>query len=199
MVKRKNSLAVYTKRRNFVKTSEPAPKKTPKKILPKQSNTLPIFTIQEHHASHLHWDLRLEIDGVMPSWALPKGPSLNSKVKRLAVQTEDHPLGYATFEGTIPAGEYGAGTVMVWDYGTYENIRRKDGALIPMRQCLQDNRMEFVLYGKKLHGAFVLIKIKNNWLFFKKNDTFASTQDITATETRSALTNRTIEEIQETS
>ena len=192
MAQKKESLTIYNKRRDFDKTSEPKPIKKSLKI---KMVELPIFTVQEHHASHLHWDLRLEIDGVMPSWALPKGPSLDPKIKRLAVPTEDHPLDYATFEGTIPPGEYGAGTVMVWDYGTYENIHRKDGKLVPMAQCLKNERMEFVLNGKKLKGAFVLIKIKNNWLFFKKNDEQASTQDITKTETRSALTNRTIDEI----
>jgi len=111
------------------------------------------------------------------------------------VQTEDHPLSYATFEGVIPEGEYGAGTVMVWDYGTYEDIRTKDGKLVPMGQCLKDGRIEIILNGKKLHGVFILIRTKINWLFFKKTDAYSSTKDITKTESRSALTDRTIEEI----
>lgn len=192
MTPKKEPLNAYNKRRDFDKTSEPKPVR---KRLKSKITHQPIFTVQEHHASHLHWDLRLEIDGVMPSWALPKGPSLDPKIKRLAVPTEDHPLDYATFEGTIPEGQYGAGTVMVWDCGTYENIHRKDGKLVPMGECLKNARIEIILHGKKLKGAFVLIKIKNNWLFFKKNDDFSSTQDITKTETRSALTNRTIDEI----
>lgn len=184
------SLKTYEKKRDFSKTTEPQPSRIKKTII-----NQPIFTIQEHHASHIHWDLRLEIDGVMPSWALPKGPSTDPKIKRLAVQTEDHPIDYATFEGVIPEGEYGAGTVMVWDYGTYENIHKKDGKIVPMPTCLKQGRMEFFLHGKKLQGGFVLIKIKNNWIFFKKNDDYASKEDITKTESKSALTNRTIEQI----
>lgn len=183
-------LKEYAQKRDFTKTPEPKP--VGKKIA---QDGLPIFTIQEHHASHLHWDLRLEIDGVMPSWALPKGPSTNPKIKRLAVQTEDHALDYATFEGTIPEGEYGAGTVMVWDYGTYENMHRKDGKPIPMAECLKQGRIEIVLNGTKLKGGFVLIKIKNNWLFFKKNDEYASADEITKKLTKSALSNRTITQI----
>ena len=188
-MKESKVLESYARRRNFTKTTEPRPKRI------KKTQKLPIFTVQEHHASHLHWDLRLEIDGVMPSWAIPKGPSLDPKIKRLAVQTEDHPLSYATFEGVIPEGEYGAGTVMVWDYGTYEDIRTKDGKLVPMGQCLKDGRIEIILNGKKLHGVFILIRTKINWLFFKKTDAYSSTKDITKTESRSALTDRTIEEI----
>lgn len=184
-------LKAYAQKRDFTQTPEPQP------VVGKKINDgLPTFTIQEHHASHLHWDLRLEIDGVMPSWALPKGPSTNPKIKRLAVQTEDHTLDYAKFEGVIPAGQYGAGTVMVWDYGTYENTHKQDGKPIPMAECLKQGRIEIVLYGTKLKGSFVLIKIKNNWLFFKKNDDFASIDDITKTHTKSALSNRTIAQIE---
>lgn len=188
-IKKVEPLEVYTRRRNFEKTTEPDPMRV------KKMQKKPVFTVQEHHASHLHWDLRLEIDGVMPSWAIPKGPSTDPKIKRLAVQTEDHPIAYATFEGVIPEGEYGAGTVMVWDFGTYENIRIKDGISVPMDQCLKDGRIEIVLHGQKLRGVFVLIKTKINWLFFKKSDEYSSIEDITKTQTRSALTNRTIDEI----
>lgn len=188
-IKKVEPLEVYTRRRNFEKTTEPDPMRV------KKMQKKPVFTVQEHHASHLHWDLRLEIDGVMPSWAIPKGPSMDPKIKRLAVQTEDHPIAYATFEGVIPEGEYGAGTVMVWDFGTYENIRIKDGISVPMDQCLKDGRIEIVLHGQKLRGVFVLIKTKINWLFFKKSDEYSSIEDITKTQTRSALTNRTIDEI----
>jgi bifunctional non-homologous end joining protein LigD len=186
-------LTTYKEKRNFKKTPEPGDDETPSK---KEHN---IFCIQEHHARALHWDFRLEVDGVMPSWALPKGPSTNPNVKRLAVQTEDHPVSYATFEGIIPEGEYGAGTVMVWDYGTYKNIREKNGTLIPMSTCIQEGRIEIFLEGKKLNGIYVLIRLKNshkNWLFFKKNDEYAnSEEEITTKETSSALTGRSIAQI----
>lgn len=187
----KKTIKEYEQKRNFTKTPEPAAKK---KIATK--STAPIFVMQEHHASHVHWDLRLEIDGVMPSWALPKGPSTDPKIKRLAVRTEDHPISYANFEGIIPEGEYGAGTVMVWDIGTYENIHTKDGILIPMEQSLKEGRIEVVLHGQKLRGAYIMIRLKDgdNWLFFKKTDEYASVQNILA-ENKSALTQRTIEQI----
>lgn len=150
-------LTEYYKKRDFKKTSEP-------------NEEAPIdfggsiFVVQKHHASHLHYDFRLAIDGVLKSWAIPKGPSTNPKDKRLAVMTEDHPLAYAEFEGIIPKGEYGAGTVEIWDRGTWEAI--SDVAL-----GLQQRKLEFILHGKKLHGTWVLIGFKNdhkNWLLIKK-------------------------------
>ena len=117
-----------------------------------------IYVIQKHDASHLHFDLRLEMDGVLKSWAVPKQPPTTPGVKRLAVQVEDHPVGYANFEGTIPKGEYGAGTVEIWDKGSFSLLDRKDNKLI------------VEINGTKLKGAYVLIKLKQskNWLFFKK-------------------------------
>jgi DNA ligase D-like protein (predicted 3'-phosphoesterase) len=114
------------------------------------------YVIHEHHATHLHWDLRLEMNGVLKSWAVPKEPSENEK--RLAVQVEDHPLGYEKFEGTIPEGQYGAGKVIIWDKGTYEPID------------VSDKKMIIKINGKKLKGIYVLVKFKppKNWLFFKK-------------------------------
>ena len=119
---------------------------------------MPIFTIHEHHASHLHWDLRLEMDGVLKSWAVPKEPSDDPAVKRLAVAVDDHPLSYASFEGEIPEGSYGAGLVKIYDSGKYGIIERKDGKII------------FTLSGKKLEGTYCLIRLKDskNWLFFRK-------------------------------
>ena len=126
----------------------------------KNKNKKPIFVIQEHHASHLHWDFRLELDNVLKSWAIPKEPPKEEGVKRLAIAVEDHPLNYAKFEGTIEEG-YGKGTVKMWDKGTYEMESRKD------------KKMVFVLHGKKLKGKYVLLKFdkaKNGWLFFKKEE-----------------------------
>jgi len=144
------SLEEYNKIRNFKKTNEPEGK------IKKGQNK--IYVIQKHNASHLHYDLRLEINGVLKSWAIPKEPPTEKGIKRLAVQTEDHPLDYADFEGKIPEGEYGAGKVEIWDNGTYE-LKESD-----------DDKIIVNINGKKLKGQFCLIKFKNqekNWLFFK--------------------------------
>jgi len=124
---------------------------------------MPGFVVHEHHARHLHYDFRLEMDGVLKSWAVPKGPSMNPADKRLAIMVEDHPLDYASFEGVIPEGQYGAGTVSIWDKGTYQLI---DGGI-------ESGRLEFLLKGKRLKGTFVLIKMKGKekeWLLIKKKD-----------------------------
>lgn len=119
----------------------------------------PRFVIQKHQATHLHYDFRLEMDGVLKSWALPKDPPTKSGVRRLAVQVEDHPLDYIDFEGSIPEGTYGAGTVEIWDKGTYILRTRKEG------------KIEFTLQGNKLEGIYLLIRFRNkNWLFFRKKD-----------------------------
>ena len=149
---KKTTLDQYQERRNFSKTPEPAA------TIKKRSHKDPIFVIQKHDASHLHYDFRLEIDEVLKSWAVPKGPSTDPGTKRLAMPTDDHPLEYATFEGTIPEGEYGAGTVMVWDIGTFENIKHSKGQLIPMNQCYENGHIEIFLYGKKLKGGYALIR-----------------------------------------
>lgn len=151
------SLEEYSRRRDFSKTSEPKPevKKSPGK---------PIFVVQKHDASHLHYDLRLEKDGVLKSWAIPKEPPLKEGIKRLAVETEDHPLEYASFEGVIPEGEYGAGTVEIWDKGTYSYTK------------FSEKEITLNLEGGKMKGNYVLIKLKpnprfkgdKNWLIFKK-------------------------------
>jgi bifunctional non-homologous end joining protein LigD len=149
-------LEAYRKKRNFQKTSEPEGK-----VIQAKKNL--IFVVQEHHATHLHYDFRLSIGGVLKSWAVPKGPSFNPKEKRLAVLTEDHPLEYAAFEGEIPAGEYGAGKVIIWDHGTWEP--KKDP-----NKAFQEGKIHFVLHGKKLTGEWVLLRFKDqekNWLLFK--------------------------------
>src|SRR6476620_5991736 len=137
-------LAEYTRKRDFKKTREPSGKKS----ATRKKGTLR-FVIQKHAASHLHFDLRLECDGVMKSWAVPKGPSLDPKVKRLAMQVEDHPVDYAKFEGVIPEGEYGGGTVMVWDYGTYKPEETDDP-----EAALRKGDFKFTLEGEKLKGSW---------------------------------------------
>jgi len=151
------SLSEYEKKRKFESTTEPKGKEKEDVKSRKENNKL-IFVIQRHDASHLHYDLRLEIGGVLKSWAVPKIPPTKEGVKRLAVQTEDHPIGYADFEGIIPEGNYGAGTVEIWDRGNF--ILEKIG----------DNKIIFKLEGEKMKGDFVLLRLKNskNWLFFKK-------------------------------
>jgi bifunctional non-homologous end joining protein LigD len=158
------SLAEYRRKRQFRATPEPRGK-----TRPAEGNQ---FVVQEHHARRLHWDFRLEVDGVMKSWAVPKGPSLNPADKRLAIQTEDHPIEYNKFEGTIPAGHYGAGTVSIWDAGTFELERPA-----PAREQIERGELKFILHGKRLRGSFVLVRIrprertdKREWLLIKHKD-----------------------------
>ena len=155
------TLKKYRSKRNFKKTSEPSGKKSA------QKNSKPLYVIQKHQASHLHYDFRLEMGGVLLSWAVPKGPSKNPKVKRLAVQVEDHPVSYGLFEGVIPEGEYGAGTVEIWDKGTWKCLSK-----FP-KKSYQDGNLTFLLEGKKLTGVWKLIRLKNdpkNWILFKIKD-----------------------------
>jgi DNA ligase D-like protein (predicted 3'-phosphoesterase) len=149
-VKSTLSLKDYEDKRNFDKTLEPKGYSRGE-----QGN---IYVVHKHAATHLHYDLRLEMDGTLKSWAIPKEPPVEPTVKRLAVQVEDHPISYATFQGTIPEGEYGAGTVEIWDKGTYKLIDRKEDKLV------------VEINGEKLHGSYVLVRLKSkkNWLFFKK-------------------------------
>ena len=130
----------------------------------------PRFVIQKHDASNLHYDLRLEVDGVLKSWAVPKGPSTDPREKRLAIATEDHPLDYADFEGVIPEDEYGAGTVLVWDHGTYENITEAEDGLHPMSEALSDGHASVRLSGEKIRGGYALQRIDDDadqWLLIK--------------------------------
>jgi len=161
----------------------------------------PIFVIQKHDATTLHYDFRLEADGVLKSWAVPKGPSADPKEKRLAIPTEDHPLDYADFEGVIPEGRYGAGAVMVWDRGVYRNLTRKSGREIPVTRALEQGHVSFWLEGEKVRGGYALTRFRTGekgeaWLLVKKDDAEAAPgRDIVATETRSVVSGRTIEEI----
>jgi bifunctional non-homologous end joining protein LigD len=186
-------LKEYWKKRDFTKTAEPQGKTET------SSGRQLHFVVQKHAASHLHYDFRLEVDGVLKSWAVPKGPSLNPTDKRLAVQVEDHPYEYRTFEGTIPEGSYGAGTVIVWDEGTYTatNATTAKESEMLMRQGLENGRISFILQGHKLQGEFSLIQLKgknrNQWLLIKKNDTHASPVDITEQD-NSVRSSRTLKE-----
>lgn len=166
---KKMSLKEYKEKRRFDETPEP------EAIKDKVSHPEPVFVVQKHAASRLHFDFRFEADGVLKSWAVPKGPSMNPKDKRLAVQVEDHPLSYADFEGVIPEGNYGAGTVEIWDSGTYTY---KEGKYRDVDQAIEQGVIELELHGRKLKGAFDLVRTgmdnkKNNWLLIKKEDAFA--------------------------
>ncbi len=181
-----SSLAEYKKKRKFDKTPEPGPKK-------KRTRSGRLFVIQKHRATQLHYDFRLEAEGVLKSWAVPKGPSLDPKVKRLAMQVEDHPVDYAKFEGVIPEGEYGGGTVMVWDYGTYEMQDQKD-----VSEALRKGELKFSLNGKKLQGAWVLVRTRGRqWLLIKHRDYYTTEQEVTELAPASILTRRTLAEIAE--
>lgn len=189
----KDSLKTYQEKRQFGKTPEPSGGE-------RQASETPLFVVQKHAARHLHYDFRLEVEGVLKSWAVPKGPSLNPKDKRLAVPTEDHPLEYADVEGVIPEGEYGAGTVMVWDFGTYRNITEKKGIPVPMAEAVPHGHVKVWLEGKKLRGGFALTRFKKApdeaWLLVKADDEAADPEtDILEKAADSALTGRSLEEI----
>jgi bifunctional non-homologous end joining protein LigD len=179
-------LAEYKKKRRFNQTPEPGPKK-------KSSEFGNIFVVQKHRATQLHYDFRLEADGVLLSWAVPKGPSMDPEVKRLAMHVEDHPVDYANFEGIIPEGEYGGGTVMVWDTGIYgpENTTS-------VSKAVAKGELKFALLGEKLKGSFVLVRTREpQWLLIKHRDKYAAEAEITETEPFSVLTRRTLAEIAE--
>jgi len=182
-----SSLKDYEKKRRFTKTPEPGPKK-------KSTRTGHLFVIQKHRATQLHYDFRLETDGVLKSWAVPKGPSLDPGTKRLAMQVEDHPVDYAKFEGVIPEGEYGGGTVMVWDYGTYQPEETDD-----VSSALRKGELKFSLKGKKLQGSWTLVRTRDRqWLLIKHRDFFATPDlDVTELAPASILTRRTLAEIAE--
>jgi bifunctional non-homologous end joining protein LigD len=181
-----SSLTEYKKKRKFDKTPEPGPKK-------RRTKSGRIFVVQKHRATQLHYDFRLEADGVLKSWAVPKGPSLDPTVKRLAMQVEDHPVDYAKFEGVIPEGEYGGGTVMVWDYGTYETEKNED-----VGQALRNGELKFSLNGKKLQGSWVLVRTRNRqWLLIKHRDHYTTQEEVVDLAPASILTRRTLAEIAE--
>lgn len=187
-------LSEYQSKRDFARTTEPSGEPNGTRA---DSDAL-AFVVHKHASSHLHYDFRLEWDGVLKSWAIPKGPSLDPAQKRLAVQVEDHPLEYAAFEGTIPEGEYGAGTVMIWDRGTWEPLGDPG-------EGFERGSLKFVLRGLRLKGGFALVRLRrrpgetrDNWLLIKERDEHASSvsdQELLAPDARSVASGRTMEEI----
>jgi DNA ligase D-like protein (predicted 3'-phosphoesterase) len=190
----KDKLKEYKEKRDFDKTTEPSGGK-------KKSPDKPRFVIQKHDASSLHYDFRLEADDVLKSWAVPKGPSTDPSEKRMAINTEDHPIDYIDFEGTIPEDQYGAGTVIVWDGGTFRNLRaekKEDG--LSLSQSFDDGKIEVWLEGKKLKGGYVLIrtgkKDSDKWLLKKmKDDEADARRNPVKTEPKSILSDLTIDEM----
>ncbi|WP_405234962.1 DNA polymerase ligase N-terminal domain-containing protein [Lentisalinibacter orientalis] len=193
----KNSLGPYRKKRDFSRTPEPATGGSGNG----DDDGSRRFVIQKHDASSLHYDFRLEFDGTLKSWAVPKGPSTDPREKRLAIRTEDHPLDYADFEGVIPEDEYGGGTVMVWDAGTYRNLRADKGEdSLDMPGSLRGGLIEVWLDGEKLKGGYALKRIeageKSQWLLIKMDDDEADARrNPTNTENRSVKTGRTLHQI----
>lgn len=182
-------LAEYRRKRDFARTAEPPGRK--QRTGPKLA-----YVIQKHAATQVHFDLRLELDGVMRSWAVPKGPSLDPAVKRLAMQVEDHPIEYNQFEGTIPEGEYGGGTVMLWDRGSYHY----EGDDPDPMEALRGGEFKFALQGKRLRGSWVLVRMRRpgrpQWLLIKHRDEFADPDtDVVAEQQTSVATGRTMEQI----
>lgn len=190
---RTGSLVEYKRKRDFSKTREPEGR------LGGAAKGVLRFVIQKHAASHLHFDFRLELDGVMKSWAVPKGPSYDPSVRRLAMQVEDHPIEYNTFEGIIPKGQYGGGTVMLWDRGTYGP--EAGGGAETLRAGYRKGDLKFTLHGKRLRGSWVLVRIRREeeraqWLLIKHRDEFADPDyDVVADVNTSVATGRTMEEI----
>jgi DNA ligase D-like protein (predicted 3'-phosphoesterase) len=219
MAKRKRSLRDYERKRDFSKTSEPTGERSRKTDQKRAATTKsaatktaagsrrrhPRFTIQKHAATSLHYDFRLEIDGVLASWAVPKGPSTNPADKRLAMRTEDHPMEYLEFEGVIPKGEYGAGPVIVWDRGVFENISEtRKGEPLTLEQGLEKGDLKVFLLGEKVRGAYALVRTRTDdrgreqWLLIKKRGEGADRRrNPTSTQPESVLTGRTIEEVRE--
>lgn len=189
-------LSGYRKKRNFSRTTEPRADGSSG-----ASGRGRRFVIQKHDASSLHYDFRLEVDGVLVSWAVPKGPSTNPSDKRLAIRTEDHPLDYARFEGCIPSGEYGAGTVMVWDTGPYRNLRAgKGNRSVSMEASLEEGLVEVWLDGEKLQGGYALKRTrgggKPQWLLIKMDDECADARrNPVSTQPDSVLSGRSLSRI----
>lgn len=186
----------YIHKRDFTLTDEPEQGKN------RKERDAPLFVIQKHDASNLHYDFRLEIDGTLKSWAVPKGPSMDPSVKRLAIPTEDHPINYAYFEGTIPEEEYGGGTVMIWDRGTIAPVKESKDADAYFKKAYQEGQLEVALQGKKLQGGFAFIRsdsgdLEGKWLIVKMDDDAADARrKPKSTQSESVVSGRSLEEIE---
>jgi len=199
----KTKLSEYARKRDFSKTAEPSGRKRARaKKGSKPRRKHPRFTIQKHSATSLHYDLRLEVDGVLASWAVPKGPSLDPRDKRLAMRTEDHPMDYLEFEGVIPKGEYGGGPVIVWDRGVFQNISEtRSGKPMKLSEAIEKGDVKFFLLGEKVKGAYALVRTskpgeREQWLLIKKRDEGADARRRpTSSQPESVLTGRTIEQV----
>lgn len=192
---RDESLEEYRRKRDFSRTSEPSAEEAP-------AGGQARFVVQKHDASRLHYDFRLEVGGVLKSWAVPKGPSLSPGQKRLAMPTEDHPIAYLDFEGTIPEDEYGGGTVLVWDIGVYQQVADKDGVVVSPEKALARGHFRFRLEGRKLQGGFALTRTgrdakgRERWILVKMRDEWADDEgDILLARPESVLSGRTLEEV----
>jgi DNA ligase D-like protein (predicted 3'-phosphoesterase) len=196
-----SSLKTYRKRRGLTKT-----KKLPEPYgsIKKKKTKLPLFVIQMHDASHLHYDFRLEIDGVLKSWAVPKGVPTEMGIRRLAMPTDDHPMEYGHFEGIIPEGHYGGGTVMVWDIGTFENIKTHNGNPVSLEDSYKKGTVEIFIYGKKIWGPYALIKTKGlsnkeSWILLKMKPRkgFGVRKGKAVKKNISAISGRTLKQIEQ--
>ncbi len=192
----KDNMEEYRKKRDFGKTTEPGDE-----VIDFEWAEHPVFVIQKHDASRLHYDFRIEVDGVLKSWAVPKGPSTGPGDKRLAVLTEDHPLAYADFEGVIPEAQYGGGTVMVWDRGSYRNMKEEEGGKVKsVSEQFRDGHITIRLKGEKLRGGYALIRTSGGddkqWLLIKMNDQEADARrKPLSTQPASVKSGRSLEEI----
>jgi DNA ligase D-like protein (predicted 3'-phosphoesterase) len=195
------SLDEYERKRDFSKTAEPRGRRKPKGKA-KARRRHPRFSIQKHSARSLHYDLRLEVDGVLASWAVPKGPSLDPRDKRLAMRTEDHPLEYLEWEGVIPKGEYGAGPMIVWDRGVFQNISEtRSGQPMELSEAIEKGDVKIFMLGEKIKGAYALVRTRpagerEQWLLIKKRGEGADARrKPTSSQPQSVLSGRTIEDL----
>lgn len=191
MAEDKYDIKKYREKRDLDKSGEPEGKK--------KDNSKQRFSFQKHDAQNLHYDFRLECDGVLKSWAIPKGPSTDTSEKRLAIRTEDHPVDYIHFEGKIPEDEYGAGPVLLWDKGTYENITEKDSELKDLKEAIEDGHFLIDLKGEKIKGGYAMTQTDDDrWIFVKMDDDEADARrNPISTEPESVKSGKEIDEIEE--
>ena len=195
MPKRNDALDKYRAKRDFQRTPEPPARSG-------RARKQPRFVIQQHDATAMHYDFRLEVDGVLKSWAVPKGPSTNPRDKRLAMPTEDHPMAYRSFEGVIPKGEYGGGPVIVWDEGTFRNLTERDGREVPMGEALRKGHAKFWVEGHKIRGGYALTRTpvggsqREKWLLVKLKDEQADARrNPVSTQPESVISGRTVDDV----